>query len=57
MSVSGVSSSSVAVIAQQAQVAAPKDADGDNDGTKASTKAAVSASPPVVANGKVDTYA
>ena len=57
MSVSGVSPNSVAATVQRAQVAAPTDADGDNDGTKASTKAAVSTSPPVVANGTVDTYA
>ena len=57
MSISGVASSPVAATVQRAQVAAPKDADGDNDGTKASTKATVSTTPPVVSQGKVDTYA
>jgi hypothetical protein len=40
---------------QRAQVAAPKDADGDNDGT---TRAAAAASKPaaVVSAGKVDGY-
>jgi hypothetical protein len=56
MAVSGISASPAAATVQRAQVAAPKDADGDNDGTGASTKPTVSTTPPVVSQGKVDVY-
>jgi len=55
VNVSAPSAAPAVATIQRAQVAAPKDADGDNDGT---TRAAATASKPpaVVSDGKIDGY-
>ena len=61
MQISATRPSPVAVPVQRVPVSAPKDADGDHDGTRAAAPAkaptAPAKAPAVVVRGKVDTYA
>jgi hypothetical protein len=56
MHISATRPSPVAVPVQRTPVSAPKDADGDHDGSTSRTNASAK-SPAVVSGGKVDTYA